>query len=106
MSENGKRAAEGLPQIAVVNWKPREKGALRGYLDICIAESIVVKGFKLFEKNGDRWVSAPADRYKKRDGSTGYAPVVEFNDRNTEREFGRDVLADLDRYIQENRDGN
>jgi hypothetical protein len=93
------------PTGTVVNWKPYEKGALRGYLDISIADGVVVKGFKVFEKNGERWVSAPADQYKKRDGSMGYAPVVEFNDKNIEREFGRAVLADLVRYVQENRNG-
>jgi hypothetical protein len=94
-----------LPEIAVIDWKAHEKGSLRGFITVSVTRTIVVKGFKLFEKDGRRWVSPPAEQYKKKDGTTGYAPVVEFNSRDGERAFAQAVLADLDRYLQGNGHG-
>jgi hypothetical protein len=90
-----------LPEIVVIDWKAHEKGSLRGFITVGVTQTLVVKGFKLFEKDGHRWVSPPAEQYKKRDGATGYVPVIEFTERGAERAFQEAVLADLDRYLQE-----
>jgi hypothetical protein len=94
----------GLYDIAVVDWKPYEKGCLRGFLSVNLAQTIRVNDLKLFDKNGSRWISLPTKEYTKRDGSKGYAPLVEFGSKEAEREFQEAALAALDRYHQENDD--
>jgi hypothetical protein len=95
----------GLGDIVVVDWKPYEKGYLRGFLDISLARTLRLNGLKLFEKEGRRWINWPSKEYSKKDGSKGYAPVVEFDSEEIERAHNTAVVSALDRYFKENANG-
>jgi hypothetical protein len=112
MPQNTKPAAPngGSPNITVAKYKPHENGCLRGFLDLSIAPASSSPGLriydcKLFQKNGERWIKLPDREYKKRDGSKAYAPVVEFESGDLEREFQRAALDALDRFLEEGGDG-
>ncbi len=103
MPDNTKPAAAngGLENITVTDWKAHAAGAMRGFLSIILPHGIRLTSFRLFEKNGERWIGMPSEKYRKRDGSTGYAPIIEFESRQQEREFQAAALAALDRYLEE-----
>jgi hypothetical protein len=99
------KLADAIGEISVVDWKPYEKGALKGFLAVRIGKALRLNDLKLFEKGGKKWVGWPAKEYAKRDGSKGYAPYVEFDNRENERAFQDAILTDLDRHLQENWNG-
>lgn len=103
MNEKRKPAAAngGLFDIRVVRWRPYEKGSLRGFLSVSLAQKIQINDLKLFDGNGSRSIELPDKAYKKHDGSTAYSPIVEFDSRTVEREFKDAVLAALDHHLQE-----
>jgi hypothetical protein len=89
--------------ISVADWKPYETGALKCFLAVRIGQALRLNDLKLFEKDGKRWIGWPAKEYAKRDGSKGYAPLVEFATREDERAFQDAILTDLDRYLKGDR---
>ena len=94
----------GLFDITVVRWRPYEKGSLRGFLSISLAQKIQINDLMLFDGNGSRSIKLPDKEYKKRDGSTGRSHVIEFDSKTVEREFQSAVLAALDHYLEERGD--
>jgi hypothetical protein len=97
------KLVDAIGGIIVADWKPYEKGALKGFLAVRIGQALRLNDLKLFEKAGKSWIGWPDKEYAKRDGSKGYAPLVEFATREDERAFQDAILTDLDRYLQENR---
>jgi DNA-binding cell septation regulator SpoVG len=90
-----------LPKITVTNWKPYESGALKGFVSLIVSPGIVLHNCKLFDNGRNRWIGWPGERYKKRDGSDGFAPTVEFASRELEKSFQAAALAAMDRFREE-----
>ena len=106
MNEQEKPAGAngGLLDITVVRWTPYEKGSLRGFLTVSLAQKLIIHDLKLFNTNGSRSIKPPDKEFKKRDGSTAYSAIVEFDSKTVEREFQVTVLAAFDRYLRESGD--
>jgi hypothetical protein len=67
------------------NFKPFRKRSLRGYADLELPSGLILRGCALHENgNGDQWVALPSRSYTSLDGSTKYAPVVEFAESATQ----------------------
>ncbi len=94
-------ANAGLPKITVTNWKLYERGALKGFFSLILHPGIALNGCKLFEKGTDRGVGWPGQTYKKKNGSNGFAPILEFTSSELERAFQAAALAALDRFRAE-----
>jgi hypothetical protein len=81
----------------ILDFAAREKNTLRGFLDIEVTDGMLIRGISLHARNGARWLGMPSRQFEK-DGTTGYAPVIEFTDRAAADRFRDAVLAALDRY--------
>ena len=50
--------------MKVINWKPYNKGKLRGFFDVLTAEGFTLKGFKIMEGINGEFVSRPSQQDK------------------------------------------
>jgi|HubBroStandDraft_6_1064221.scaffolds.fasta_scaffold92834_3 hypothetical protein len=82
--------------IRALNFKPLRKRTLRGYTDLELPSGLILRGCSWHEnENGDQWVGLPTRAYTGADGSTKYAPVVEFAEsaREARKKFQEQALA-------------
>ena len=50
--------------MKVINWKPYNKGKLRGFFDVLTAEGFTLKGFKIMDSINGEFVSRPSQQDK------------------------------------------
>ncbi len=81
-----------------INWRPIEKNTLRGLATLQLASGLIIVDATLHEKNGSRWVSMPGKPWKDKDGSTKYAQVIDFIDKETRDRFSRAAVQAIDRF--------
>jgi DNA-binding cell septation regulator SpoVG len=101
---NSNDSNDGFPKITIVKFKPCVSGCLCGFFSVKVAPGLVIHDCKLFMREKERWVRLPDREFTKRDGSKGYAPIVEIAARDLQPQFQQAVLAAFDRHIQENSD--
>ena len=105
MPENMK-PAEGIGghrEIIIRDWKPHEKGSLKGFFSASLPSGLILNSLMLHQRNGARWVAFPAREWVNAQGEKQYAQFVEFADRRTADKF-RDALLDaLDKHLAEGR---
>jgi hypothetical protein len=90
---------------AVTDLRPVTAASVRGFIKVSIGDTCTIDGFKLMETNGNRWLAVPSRSYKKRDGSTAYADLVEFASVQAKRLFEGTVLdavAAIELVMKEN----
>ena len=93
---------EAMP-VALLDWKPITKGALRGFARVRLGRALVIHDIPVLCSNGRAWATLPgkpiigADGTVVRDdkGKTRHAPILEWADRATADRFGAAVLAAL-----------
>jgi hypothetical protein len=65
--------------IRAFNFRPLQKRSLRGFADPELPSGLILRGCSWHEsEKGDQWIGLPSRAYTGADGSTKYAPVVEF----------------------------
>lgn len=82
--------------IRAFNFKTVRKRTLRGYTDLELPSGLILRGCSWHEnENGEQWVGLPTRAYTGADGSTKYAPVVEFAEsaREARKKFQEQALA-------------
>jgi hypothetical protein len=88
--------------IRATDWRPLERGTLRGFLTLHLDSGIVLRDCGLHKKGDSEWVSLPAkpqvdrDGQPRRDPQTGrlqYSTVVEIPDRTRREQFRAAALA-------------
>ena len=83
--------------IRALNLKLIRKRTLRAYADLELSGvGLILRGCSWHEnENGDQWVGLPTRAYTGADGSTKYAPVVEFAEsaREARKKFHEQALA-------------
>jgi hypothetical protein len=82
--------------IRAFNFKALRKRSLRGYADLELPSGVILRGCSWHEnENGEQWVGLPTRAYMGTDGSTKYAPVVEFAEsaRQARKRFQEQALA-------------
>jgi hypothetical protein len=62
---------------------------------------MVIHDLSIHEKGGSRWVGPPAREWTDSQGRKQYVPVIEFRDRGTQNRFRDQVLAALDKYLEQ-----
>jgi hypothetical protein len=67
-----------------------------GIFSVALPSGLTLHGCTFHTKNGERWVGLPAQRFGKGDGTTSYAPGVEFTDRTAADKFREMVLEAID----------
>lgn len=89
-------------------FKPYEKGALKGYAIMILTIAIenrpvkfVQKGYKLWMKDGKRWVTLPQDKIEK-NGEVDYVANSWLLDKDIRDTFSRECVAAIDKWCAEN----
>jgi len=82
--------------MKVADWKPFQKNTLRGFFTIICDSGLVLHKCTLHQKDGSRWIGLPAEKYQKRDGTTGYSALVEFSTRDAADKFRDQALRAFD----------
>ena len=85
--------------ITIKDWRPYEKGALRGFMTIKLTSlGLEILDVRLLETNGEPWLGMPSKQYEKDDGSTGYKDYVRVEPRDKREKFTEEVLRALDEF--------
>lgn len=88
--------------IKILNFKPKESGALRGFADVLIEPwGFEIREISVFESNGKKWVSMPSRSYEK-DGKKQYWPYNRFIDREKEVRFQQAFFTSLEAWKRQN----
>lgn len=89
---------------ALLSWKSVPRNTLRGFADVRIGKSLIIRDVSVHTANGARWASAPSkpviqdgrvvvdDR-----GKPKYVPIVEWADKESREAFSEGVLAAVER---------
>lgn len=88
-----------LRRYRVANWKPVEKDTLLGFLSIILPSGLVINNCSLHRKGAERWIGLPARLYNRGDGTTAYAPVIDFIGSRHRRHFQAAALDAVDRFL-------
>ena len=80
--------------MKIINFKPMEKGYLRGFFDVVIEEWGMTMAFSFFNKDGKKWVGLPSREYEK-DGQKKYQSLVKFDEARNKK-FQDKVIAMID----------
>jgi hypothetical protein len=91
----------GHRRITASNWKPLEKGGLRGFLTFTLSSGLILNNCQLLQAGQQRWIGLPSQRFQKRDGAIAYVPIVEFTTRRTLQQFQAEALRAAIRYLAE-----
>jgi DNA-binding cell septation regulator SpoVG len=87
------------PEFTISNWRPHQSGSLRGFFSTTIQSTkLIIHDCQLLEKSGRRWINLPSRPYESQ-GERKYAPIIEFQTRDTADHFQTAVLAALSEYI-------
>ena len=99
-----------MSKITILKFNRATSGALAGYFSLKINKSgMIIHGCKFFEKYDEekndirRWIAFPSKSYEK-DGETKWAPIVEYEKKETMRAFNDATLEALDRYFEQHGD--
>jgi DNA-binding cell septation regulator SpoVG len=84
-------------RFTIQSFKPYQKKTLRGFLDVATPSGMIIHGVTLHENGRSRWIGLPARQFEK-DEKTGWAPIVEFVDRDAADRFRDGVLEAFDRF--------
>lgn len=93
--------------LEIIDYKPINKGALASQFTVKIKSmgDMLLRKCKLFEKDGSRWVSLPAEPYEK-DGQKKYYSLVSFADVKDYDKFCAKILETLDKIAPDAPLGN
>jgi hypothetical protein len=82
--------------MQISEWKQVEKNTLRGFFTVTLPSGMVIHKLSLHEKNGQRWIGLPAEKYVKQGGATAYTTLIEFSSRQIADNFRKQVLLALE----------
>jgi len=81
--------------MRISNFRSYEKNTLKGFIEVELPSGMILKNITWHQRDDKEWIGLPAREYKKDDGSTGYANVVDFVDKTTYWKFTHAVLDAL-----------
>ena len=90
--------------VTLLSWKPLVKNTLRGFVNVRLGRSLIMKELSCHEANGRRWVGLPArpmidasGQVKKDDrGKQQYVSILEWSDRDAAGRFSEAVISALE----------
>lgn len=93
-------STEAMP-VALLEWRPVTKGALRGFARVRLGRALVIHDIPVLCSNGRVWVTLPGRPIINADGTVArgekgkarYVPILEWADRRSADRFGDAVLA-------------
>ena len=84
--------------MQISNWKSvNGEGALRGFFSVTLTSGMIIHKCSLCEKNGQRWVRLPVEKYTKPGGvATTYVVIIEFTSEEMSKLFRGEVMRALE----------
>jgi len=77
------------------------KGHLVGFAELYIPRwKAIIKGVKLYEKDGARWVSMPSEKYTDKEGNDRYSPIIKFTEQDVTDKFCEQAKQAIDAWIE------
>jgi hypothetical protein len=92
------QTAPASHDFVVREWRPYQKNTLRGFLSLELPSGLILHGLTLHDKEGRRWVGMPAKSFEK-DGTTTWAPQVEFSSKESRERFQVAAIEAIDAYF-------
>ena len=90
------------PGFSISNWHRVDKNSLVGSFGLMLPSRMILHKCTYFRKDdGTEWISLPSEKYGKKDGTNGFAPLVDFGDRETKQRFQESALAAVRRFLRE-----
>jgi DMSO/TMAO reductase YedYZ molybdopterin-dependent catalytic subunit len=90
----------GGHRVVIANWKPHEKGSLKGFFTATLPSGLVLHSLMLHERGGSRWIGFPAREWVDQTGTKQYVRFVAFTSRAVADKFRDMVLGALDAYLE------
>ena len=86
--------------IEVIKHKTIENSSLKAVFDIKIPKwgNFIIRELKLFEKDGNFWVSFPSKEYEK-DGKKKYYELNCFEDIETKSKFEKQIIEAINSHV-------
>lgn len=87
--------------MKIQNYRSINKGALVSSFDIIIPKwgNFTIKECKLFQKNGQRFISMPSKEYEH-EGKKKYYSLVAFQEKDMFEKFSAQVLLAIDEFAK------
>lgn len=86
-------SATAAAALQVTSWKAFRKNTLLGFFDLTLPSGMIVHGCSVHERDGERWIGLPAQKFTKADGSAGFTPVIDFTSKEARQKFQEQALA-------------
>jgi DNA-binding cell septation regulator SpoVG len=77
-------------QVSIDRQNVVNKGSLIAFVDVVLNDQLIIKGCKIMQSNGGKWVGMPSQKNEK-DGK--YYDHCRFKDRATQDEFSHLVIS-------------
>lgn len=80
-----------------------KKNLLLGFADLFVEKwGVEIRGCKLFQKEGKRWLTLPDREFKTPEGETAYAPIIYFKEMEHLKSFTEEAKKAIDKWCQNN----
>jgi hypothetical protein len=66
--------------VQLIDFKPYESGALKGFCTVQVDGKFSILGCKIFVKDGKRWVGWPQEKRIGADGAVSYLDIILWSD--------------------------
>ena len=87
-------------KVKILQWKEYHKNSLEGYADIEVTPpGIIIRGVRLFGKDGRQWVRYPARPVKKPDGTTVWENIISLADFGAQKRLEALIVSELKKYL-------
>lgn len=90
--------------VSLLTWKPIARNTLRGFADVRIGKSLIIREVSLHTANGKRWASLPSKPMMKDGraliddkGKVKYSPIMEWADNDARNSFSEGVVEAIER---------
>ena len=91
-----------MATITISDWKPRRKGALRGFVTATFPSGMTVHEVSIMQSNGRAWASPPSKPMIKDgktivddSGKTKYVPLIEFVSKSVRDRWSSSIVDAL-----------
>jgi len=89
-----------MTDVKCLKYKVLNKGFLEAVCEVELSPlGLVIRGLKIFSKEGRKWLGFPALKYEK-DGATAYWPYLMMADKHLSDAFTEKVLAATDTFLK------
>ena len=92
-----------MATITISDWKPMNRGALRGFCTVSMPSGMTVHEVSIMQSHGRAWASPPSKPMLDRDGRAmvddagkrRYAPIIEFATKDIRDRWSDAIIAAL-----------